>query len=266
MSAPSPLSPPSPPASGHAQQLHLREIEAPYGWTAAILAMDFPAVARLQPHYAAIITELLARIPAFERSTSAELFLQFDRCAPDREIPILQQNARSWQPEFGLGVWLDQEPPTLWSKEEFLAAAPGTLRPVINRAVRLEPDPAVQADAWQRLLGSGVLVRVATPRPGAFLQGATEYLQQRITEPSLSSFPFYLPLLTAAALRKPQWIYEGGLDTWLPEADGYIRESAEDGGLLVLARQRPETFWPPLAVKPFGMVPARLEPPTSTKP
>ena len=244
----------------------LREIEAPVGWTAAVVELEFPASPDVQQAYAAVVAELLLRLPAFERAPAAEVFLQMDRCAPDREIPVIQENARSWQPEIGLGVWLDREPPTLWSKEEFLAAAPGTLRPVIDRVFRIQTDPTVQNAAWARLLGSGTLVRVVASAPGAFLEGATEYLQPRISEPSLSSFPFNLPLLTEAALRGSQTIYPGGPEAWLPQVDGYLRESAEDGGLLVLVRLPQDSFWPLLNERRLGVEPMRLKPQTTEMP
>ncbi len=240
-------------------QFIMREIKAPAGWTAGVLEIEYPAELEVQRRYAAVVEELLLRLPMFERATAGEVLLQFDRCAPDREIPILQENARSWQPEIGLGVWLDREPPTLWSKEEFLAAAPGTLRPVMYRVFRIQSDPVEQAAAWQRLLGSGVLMRIVATRPNACVEGATEYLQPRIHEPSLTSFPFFVPLLTEAALKEPHWIYAGGPEAWLPEMDGYIRESAEDGGLLILARQPPESFWRLLDGEKTGIDSVRLQ-------
>ena len=241
----------------------LREINAPAGWTAAVIELEFPASPDVRQAYAAVVAELLVSVAAFERAPATEVLLQVDRCAPDREIPIIQENARSWQPEIGLGVWLDREPPTLWTKEEFLAAAPGTLRPVIDRVFRIQTDLAVQNAAWIRLLGSGTLVRVAASAPGVFLEGATKYLQPRISEPSLSSFPFTLPLLTEAALRGSQTIYPGGPEAWLPKVDGYLRESAEDGGLFMLVRLSQDDFWPLLNERRLGIAPTRLKPQTT---
>ena len=225
-------------------RMRLREIVCPTGWTAAILETDFAPAGGPHPDYTAIVDWLLSNLAPFERTLSREVMLQFDRCRPDVEIPLLRANARIWQPEIGLGVWPEQAPPTTWTKEEFLAAAPGTLRPVMYRIFRVQTeDPSAQTSAWQTMLGSGALLRVATTNPNAFLSATTTFLQPKIEDVSLESFPFYVPLLTAAGLAHPHPAFAVELDTLLPVAVGYMRESQEDGGLLVLSRQQPEEFW-----------------------
>jgi hypothetical protein len=234
-------------------RLCLREVSAQQGWTAAVLETVYPVASERLQGYAAIVTELLLRLPAFRVPRPGELFLQFDRCKPDREVPILRENARNWQPEIGLGVWLDREPPTMWTPEEFVAAAPGTLRPLMHHLFRLQADPVVQATAWRRLLGSGVLLRVATAEADIFLKGATEFLHPRIAEPSLTGFPFYAPLLTATTFSQPGALYAAGVDVWLPGVEGYLRESEEDGGLLIVTRQSSAAFWQSVGKGDFGI-------------
>ena len=235
------------------ERICLREIPAQTGWTAAVLEATYPVAAEAVQAYAAMVGELLQRLPAFRVPRPGELFLQFDRCRPEEEVLVLRENARSWQPEIGLGVWLDREPPTTWSEEEFIAAAPGTLRPLMYRLFRLQRDPAVQASAWRRLLGSGVLVRVATVEPDVFLAGATDFLQPKIADTSLTGFPFYAPLLTAEALSRPDPMFDAGFDVSLPGVEAYLRESEEDGGLLIVSRQSSTAFWQSLGKDDFGI-------------
>ena len=240
-------------------RLRLHEIVCPVGWTAAILETPFAPDGCPHPDYHAAVAWLLTHLDPFERAQAEEVMLQFDRCRPDVEIPLLRANARTWQPEIGLGVWPDQGPPTTWTKEEFLASAPGTLRPVMYRVLRVQTeDRSAQALAWQTLLGSGVLVRVATSKPNAFLSATTGFLQPKIEDASLESFPFYVPLLTATALARPHPAFAAELDSWLPFAEGYMRESQEDGGLLILSRQLPEVFWSTLAKSSISVDPVRL--------
>lgn len=229
-------------------RLHLREIACPDSWTAAVLETPFAPDGGPHPDYQAAVDYLFTHLEPFEHTIGQEVMLQFDRCRPDIEIPLLRTNARIWQPEIGLGVWPNQDVPTTWTKEEFIAAAPGTLRPVMYRVFRVQTeDPAAQASAWKTLLGSGVLIRIATSKPGGFLPAATAFLQPKITDVSLESFPFYMPLLTEDALAHPHPAFAAELNAWLPACEGYMRESEEDGGLLILSRQLPEQFWGALA-------------------
>lgn len=240
-------------------RLRLREVICPSGWTAAVLETPFAPDGGPHPDYQAAVAWLLTHLDSFECAIGEEIMLQFDRCRPDVEIPLLRSNARIWQPEIGLGVWPDQDAPTTWNKEEFIAAAPGTLRPVLYRVFRVQTeDRAAQASAWKTLLGSGVLIRIATSKPSSFLSAATEFLQPKITDVSLESFPFYVPLLTEAALAHPHPTFAAEPDAWLPVTEGYIRESQEDGGLLVLLRQTPESFWSALSKSTPPFDPVRL--------
>ena len=230
--------------------LLLRELRAPAGWTAALLEAPLPMPEHEQAPYLDAVASLLLQLPAFAEPHPEELFLLFEHCRPDVEIPILQANARFWLPQIGLGVWLERQAPTTWTAEEFLAAAPGTLRPVIDRIVRLTRDPDIQRDAWDRLLGSGTLVRLSTSAPDRFLAEATEFLQPRMIDRSLTSFPFYVPLLNAASLNTPSPAFRAPLHDLLPQTEAYLRESVEDGGLLLAVRQPPVKFWETLLQKP----------------
>ena len=240
-------------------RMRLREIACQSGWTAAVLETPFAPEDGPHSDYPAVVEWLLTNLAPFDRTLSREVMLQFDRCRPDVEIPLLRANARTWQPEIGLGVWPDQAPPTTWTKEEFLAAAPGTLRPVMYRVFRVQmEDPAAQESAWQTLLGSGVLLRVATTKAEAFLPATTTFLQPKIDDVSLESFPFYVPLLTEAALSHPHPVFAAELDSMLPYAGAYMRESQEDGGLLLLSRQQPEEFWNVLSRCQLPIDPERI--------
>jgi hypothetical protein len=229
---------------------NLREIAAPTGWSAAILEAEYPLSLEAKPTYVDAINELTNRLPVLRNALAEETFLQFDRCRPDDEILILQQNARLWMPEIGLGVWTDRPVPGLWTSDEFLAAAPGELRPLIYRVFRIQPLPAAQRSAWQLLLGSGVLVRAILPAAGSLVSVSTETLQPRMTERSLTSYPFYVPLITAAALATPDAAFIDVFDELSPHLNAYIRESSEDGGLLILVRQSLETFRASIDIQP----------------
>ena len=124
-----------------------------------------------------------------------------------------------------------------------MAARQGTLRPVIDRVLRLTRDPEAQESAWHSLLGSGALFSASLSRPELFLERATEFLQPRISDPSLTSFPFYAPLLSAGTLSALSPAFQAPFGELLPDVEVYCRESVEDRGFFLLIRQESGTFW-----------------------
>ncbi len=222
----------------------LQELAAPPGWTAALLLQPLPVDDDLQRMaYRDAVGGLLAALPPFAEPHPEDVFLLFNRLRPQVEIKLLQSHARGWMPQFGVGIWLHSEPPQTWTRDEFEAAEPGTLRPVIERVVRVQADPGAQRSAWQMLLGSGSLIRVSSQTAEKFVQGTTDFLLPTIADPSLTSFPFYIPLLRGDQLRNASAAYDVPPDDQLPGVEAYVRESVEDGGLLLLLRQAGDKFW-----------------------
>ncbi len=231
----------------------LVEVAAPRNWSAVLLPQTFPIDVRSQQDaYRTAAEELLTLLHPFNPAESEELLLVFAQMRPDVEIPALRANARLWMPQFGMGVWLDQPPPTTWSREEFENAAPGMLRPVVERVLRVHTEPEVHRSAWQELAGSGAIIRVVCSKPNQFLPGAMEQLHGTISDPSLTSFPFYVPLLRADTLDQTWPEYNLPLEDYLPNVLLYARESVQDGGLLVLTRHSPERLRSLLERKPHG--------------
>ena len=246
----------------------LREIEAPPGWTAAILEARYPVLSSELDAYRSAVEELLERLPALSNTPAHEVLLQFDRCRPEVEIPLIQGNGRYWLPEIGLGVWLDRALPTLWTEDEFLAAKPGELRALVYRVFRIQPKPAAQQNAWRQLLGSGVLLRSALAGTDDWLKLSTDELQPMIVEPAFTSYPFYVPLLTEKALSTPPALFANTFPRLMLPLAGYLRESSEDGGLLIVVRQNPESFWKALTTTTplFQPLPASSETLQPTRP
>lgn len=231
----------------------LREVAAPRGWTAMLLEYPLPIEEddeRLA--YVDLVDGLLRVIPSFAEALHEELLLLFERLRTTVEVPLLRSHARAWLPEFGVGVWMHQEPPHLWTPEEFRLAENGKLRPIIERVVRIGGGLRELHSAWRCMLGSGSIVRVASTEKNLFIERSTELLQPRMTDPSLSGFPLYVPLLTVKGILAPAPAFSLPLEDLLPGIDAYLHESHEDGGTLILVRQQPEIFWNnlPSASKP----------------
>lgn len=224
------------------QQHVLRELAAPPGWTALLLLQNLPLNEEEQlVRYRDAATQLLEALPV-PPGTPEDLLLLFGRCRPAIEVPVFRANASWWMPRFGVGLWMHQPPPTMWTREEIMLT-PGRPRPIVERVALLSNEPATQRAAWFRMLGSGAVLRVSRAADRDFIGESTDLLQPTIADESLTSFPFYVPLLTAAALLTPAPHLDIAFDEQLPGAFTYLRESIEDGGLLVLVRQEPVRFW-----------------------
>ncbi len=229
------------------QNLSLQEVPAPAGWTALLLRQALPVEDEADRElYLEAVAAVLGRLPVPQLVPAEEVLLLFERLRPAVEVPVFQNEARRWMPEFGMGVWLHGEAPATWTADEFLDAEPGTLRPVIDRVIRVARTPEAQRGAWDALLGSGALLRTLSA-DARFLPGATAVLKPTIADRSLTGFPFYLPLLRAGELDRARPVYDEPLEEYLPGVYAYLRESVEDGGMLLLIHQPPDAFW-----KKFG--------------
>lgn len=134
-------------------------------------------------------------------------------------------------PDFGLGHWPHREPPSFWSEEEFKDAKPGQLRPMMHKMIRIEAGEAAALSAWEQMLGSGVLVRIAAASTSAWLSNSMTACLEVIPHRAFHSFPFYVSLLEGKALAG----YSAQeLSHWMCEAECYLRESQEDEGLLIV--------------------------------
>jgi hypothetical protein len=149
---------------------------------------------------------------------------------------VLSRNGAAWQPDFGVGVWLDQPPPTLWSPEEFEMLGPGDLmRPPILSVIRLAAARLDHQAVWRSMGGRGAYLEFAVSGdPEVFFADQAPAYRRWIEEEIIRVHPFFVPLVSAASMRSEL------LASRLPHLDPvvtYVRESQEDRGLLVLTRK-----------------------------
>lgn len=217
----------------------VRQLHAPEGWCACILDAEYPVEGDRAQAYRNHVQSLLDASGLFAPPRREQVLLQFDRLRPGEDVALLRQNVRQWLPDIGLGVWPHREPPRLWSREEFIETPMEELRPIMHRILRVDADPRATRSAWNTMLGLGI-IRIASHDLDAFYRQTMERCLPRIEEPSFQSFPFYLPLLDAQALAE---LSPADLLNWLGGADAYLRESSEDGGLLLLLRVPPALYF-----------------------
>jgi hypothetical protein len=169
-------------------------------------------------------------------SLSAETFVQVEQSDDLECRRIYAQSARAWIPEVGLGVWAGRKPPSTWSKEEFMNLTPGKkIRALMHQVLRITASPKARMDAFTAMFPFGAAIRIWTHEDGdAFLNKATSVLLPPIKDPSCTCYPFYFPLFDRHAFESAT---VEQLDAWVCSASVYIRESFEDQGILIAARE-----------------------------
>ena len=208
-----------------------RSVDRPY--TAAFLPVEqFPVDPRVRRELA---ENLIAWLEEMQAGTPLKslTWLEMNKLPPDQGGPKVSANGRLWLPETGLGVFPHRPPPRLWSANDFLDRDYGSPMPALINTVFLvrNSEPAAR-HAFRTMVGGGTVTHVLTEDPGAFLEHAENELLPSIREEALRGHPFYVPLLTAAAVQAAD---AAQLRAWLGPAKVYLRDSTEDRGILILA-------------------------------
>ncbi|MGC8761201.1 MAG: hypothetical protein ACP5VC_14685 [Bryobacteraceae bacterium] len=137
-------------------------------------------------------------------------------------------------PEFGIGVWLDQPPPTLWTEEEFLRHPPGVpMRPPIYQFIRVAPRGGDYAAVWREVGGHGCWLAFSVQSdPDGFLMMEAAAYKAWITEPSIQAYDLFVPLLKLGSVESPLF---ADRSRHLAAVARYVRESDEDKGLVIFS-------------------------------
>ena len=163
-------------------------------------------------------------------------FLEMSKLPLDKGGPKVSANGRLWIPSTGLGVFPHQPPPRLWSAADFLERDFGTPLPtLINTVFMVRNSERAARDAFRTMLGGGSVTYLLTEDIDQTLALGEQELLPNIQEEALRGHPFYMPLLTVAAVRLADAQL---LQSWLGPAKVYLRESTEDGGILVVCSKQ----------------------------
>lgn len=211
-------------------------IALPSPWDAILLGVTAFPIPKEELQRAKGFLQNFGLREAVGRRFSAETFIQVEQSDDGDCRRIYSERAREWIPEVGLGVWPDREPPVTWAQEEFMAVGPDKrIRPLMYQILRITASPKAKADAFSAMLPFGPALQILTHDDGeTLLDKATRLLLPSLKDPSYTCYPFYVPLLdkkglTSATLEQ--------LEAWFCGASVYIRESFEDKGILIVARE-----------------------------
>ncbi len=214
-------------------QLKILCAQAPY--EALFLKTKFPAAAEDLPLVSGLVGRIIGAA-CQARKMNLEAFVQLIPLAEIQQMPRMTDHAREWQPISGLGIWPDREPPTPLTGADLMKLLPGQ-RPRIDKykVCRISTSGKTREQAWTSLLGTGsVLVILTTDDTTAFLKKTKDVLLPPIKDESFRHSSFYVPLLECKSFgsARPEQ-----LETWFCGASLYVRESTEDGGVLIASRE-----------------------------
>jgi hypothetical protein len=220
---------------------HGEALQLVAGWSGYAIPLSFPIKReRERRELLGFLWDLsLSLFPTAEAEPSAWLLM--DNLHRDDAVLRLSRNARDWKPTYGIGLWPNQEPPRMTTREDILNMEWGSKpRLPYHSVTMLHATGTILHSAWSTMFGTGSTILTLGAGGGSALLAATrEYLKRPITDESFQDFPFYFPLLGKKTL---QHATASELDGWLGPTRLYLRESEEDNAVLLLAHVAPETL------------------------
>jgi hypothetical protein len=217
----------------------VQPVSVPAPWNACLLPAVFPVQQPLRAALSGFIEQLTLLLED-ESPLQRHVFLHCWKLSEHEVGRLLQENLQLWQPRLGMGLFPNRQPPTTLTQEAFMDANADRIQ---QKAVEL---PAyrmayLDADAGERRraavlqFGAGALTQMFSDGSFAEMQeaGRRTYLPT-ITAPVYTHERFYLPLLDRSALStspSPE-----RFESWMGRIHFYVRESAEDGGVLIVSR------------------------------
>lgn len=222
--------------------MQLQPLEQQHGFFCYLLKVaTYPLPATDRELYLGILARLEQELAGIHGG-SHEILLQVWKLHHDHASKQVSKNGRAWAPVIGMGIWPHQPPPALWTQEEFDNLVPGEVpRPPILMVIRLKGKREDCNNVLPLTAGRGALIEFGTQgQAEKFYEGCEEYFRDFITEPLHAAYPFFFPLIDARTLSSfaPELV-----DRLLGPMTFYLRESPEDGGLLVLSKRSLNGFF-----------------------
>jgi|GEM_PF-2313536 len=177
-----------------------------------------------------------------DRGCVHESYVALNQTKKRETNELFQDHARKWLPETVLGVWTHLPPPRMMTAENLIEMDPRSPEGMrVHSLFRVTTGADACMDAVTTMAGTGTGIQiVSTLEAEKLLQNWRDLFLDFIKERIFRIFPWYIPLLRLKSLEEPI----ADLTTQaLANIVLYIRESPEDGGLLILSHEPlEETF------------------------
>jgi len=167
---------------------------------------------------------------------SHESFIQMGKTRDQAATRLFSDHARDWIPETGLGVWPNRPAPRMWKMEDLEDMDQTSGMPTLLHSLfRVTAGGNARLNAMTVMAGTGCGLQLVSRADGAvLLRNLKELFLGFIEDRVFRIFPWYVPLLDKAALMEPL----ASLTVQAMQGSSlYIRESPEDGGILIVSAQ-----------------------------
>jgi hypothetical protein len=165
-----------------------------------------------------------------------ESFVQIGKPRDQAATRLFSENARRWIPETGLGVWPHRPAPRMWKAEDLEELDPNSgMTTLLHSLFRVTADANARLSAMTTMAGTGCgLQLISRTESAALLRDLKELFLGFIQDRVFRIFPWYVPLIEKAVLVEP---IEPLAVNALRGISLYMRESPEDGGILILSAE-----------------------------
>jgi hypothetical protein len=163
-----------------------------------------------------------------------ESYIALHQSGARETIALFGSHAPSWLPETILGVWPHLPAPSMMTSEALMESrSPKDMRMYTLFRITAGGDACI--DAMSTMLGTGTGIQILTRKDtDSFLRNQREIFLNFIKESLYRVFPWYIPLLAMKSLEEP---ITPLTEESLTNVTLYIRESPEEKGVLILARE-----------------------------
>lgn len=154
-----------------------------------------------------------------------------------REVfELFADHAPAWLPETILGVWTHLPAPRMMTAEALMEMdprSPAGMR--MYTLFRVTTGMRACLDAMSTMVGTGTGIQIVSRvEADKLLCNLKDLFLDFVKERLFRIFPWYIPLLTMKSLEEP---IAALTEQALVNISLYIRESPEDGGILILSRE-----------------------------
>src|ERR1700750_730427 len=159
------------------------------------------------------------------------LWLQGKALHTPETVNLLVEHARDWMPDLGLGIRPGGEPPRMLNAEDLNQLKRDQMpRPKHETACFLMNGAET---ALPLFFGTGAVIYcLLSASAEVYLKEQGELWLPTIQDPAFRAHPFYLPLLDCKSLENQP---SSTLEQWMGRAVFYLRESPENGGVLIVS-------------------------------
>ena len=174
-----------------------------------------------------------------QRDCTLESYVALHQARARETIELFADHAPSWLPETILGVWTHLPAPRMMTSEALMEMDSRSSTGMrMHTLFRVTTGTDACLDSMATMAGTGTGVQILSQIDAErLLYDLKDIFLNFIKERLFRVFPWYVPLLTMQSLEEPIATLTEQAFTHITL---YIRESPEDGGILILSREHLE--------------------------